>query len=94
MMKEKEGILVMDILELRCIAECVAVKKKTSTKMFSKVKVGDEVVFSVPVKAVGGNRGNTYAVGTRCVSKRIVEVKGLTFNEIGRVLDCFEFVQK
>lgn len=79
------------MLTMKCAAKCVAIKRKTSTKMFSKVKVGDIVEFSVPIEAVGGNRGNTYAVNIRCVCKRTGEEKFLTFNGTGRVLNCFDF---
>lgn len=62
--------------------------------MFSDVKVGDTVMFSVPISSVGSNRGRSYAVGIKCVNVRTKDVTTLTFNEIGRILDFFEFEQK
>ena len=81
-------------MTMTCVAECTAINKKTRAKMFSDVKVGDTVMFSVPISSVGGNRGRSYAVGIKCVNVRTREFTSLTFNEIGRILGCFEFEQK
>lgn len=81
-------------MTMTCVAECTAINKKTRAKMFSDVKVGDAVMFSVPISSVGSNRGRSYAVGIKCVNVRTKDVTTLTFNEIGRILDCFEFEQK
>ena len=51
-------------------------------------------MFAVPISSVGSNRGRSYAVGIKCVNVRTKDVTTLTFNEIGRILDCFEFEQK
>ena len=50
-------------MTMTCVAECTAINKKTRAKMFSDVKVGDTVMFSVPISSVGCNRGRSYAVG-------------------------------
>lgn len=79
---------------MSCVAECVAINKKTKARVFANIKVGSLVKFSVPIEAVGYNRGRTYAVAIECMNVATGECTTFTFNEIERVLKCFEFEQK
>ncbi len=78
-------------MKLKCSAKCVAIKKATKTKMFSNVQVGDVINFSTRLKRAGISRGRTYATYITCENCRTGEVNKLTFNQIDRVLDNFEF---
>lgn len=81
-------------MEMICKAKCIAINKKTKAKMFQNVEVGDIVIFSVPIKAVGRSRGRSYAVEIRCVNVTKNEDTCLTFNELSRILRYFEFEQE
>lgn len=78
-------------MELKCSARCVTIKKATKTKMFSNVQVGDVINFSVRLKRAGISRGRTYATYITCENCRTEEETELTFNQIDRVLDNFDF---
>lgn len=76
---------------LTCNAECTKIKKKSSSPAFKDLEIGDVINFSVPIEPVGSNRGRTYAVYIRCFNTKTREVGELSFNQIGRILKCFEF---
>ena len=70
----------------------MAIKKPTKTQMFQNICIGDIIDFSVRLGAVGSSRGRSYAVCITCENQRTGEVnKNLSFNQIDRVLDNFEF---
>ena len=75
---------------LKCNAECVEVKKKSSSPAFINLQVGDVISFSVEIKAVGRNKG-TYATYIRCYNCKTKRTSDLSFNQIERVLNNFEF---
>lgn len=82
-------------MKMICIAECTAIKKKTKARMFVNVEVGDTLTFATSLEAVGSNsKGGSYAVTIKCVNTRTQETVWFTFNELARILNCFEFEQK
>ena len=79
-------------MRLKCRAKCMAIKKPTKTNMFLNICFGDILEFSVKLGRVGSSRGMSYAVCITCQNQRTGEVnKNLSFNQIDRVLDNFEF---
>jgi hypothetical protein len=64
--------------------------KPTKDQLFRNVAVGDQLVFRVPIKKAGSNRGRTYAT--------YITVRNLTthaqaiysFNQISHIFDLVE----
>lgn len=77
-------------MTMSCLAKVKGINYKTTAKMFKNLKVGDLVKFSCKVEAVGGNRG-TYATNIRIENMTTEEVAFKTFNEVGRIMDYFEW---
>ena len=80
-------------MTLKCKAKCTEIHKKSQSPAFKDLSVGDSVEFSVEIKAVGGNRGS-YAVYIRCFNPKTNQESKLSFNQIGRTLECFEFEEE
>lgn len=64
--------------------------KKTKAQMFKNLKINDEILITVPVKAVGGGSHGTYAVALTITNLNTNEKAYKTFNEIRNILICFE----
>lgn len=78
-------------MKMKCEALIKAIKKKTSAKGFKDFQVGDLVEFSTEISACGGNRGRTYAVDI-CIHNKTKDIKiWKTFNQVGMMVDCFEW---
>jgi len=73
------------------LLEVTKIVKKTTSKFFSNLKVGDVIHLSIPVKALGSSRGRSYAGYIKVVNVETLEECKKSFNELGRLLDCFEF---
>lgn len=69
------------------------VLKKTSSCFFSTLKEGSKIEMSIPIKAVGSNRGKTYSPTIKIANLDTGKIVGKSFNEISRLLECFEFKQ-
>lgn len=78
---------------LNCIGRCTKVNKKSQSPAFKGLAVGDVIEFSTEIKSVGRNRG-TYATYIKCYNLVSKEVSELSFNQMGRVLNNFEFEQE
>lgn len=75
---------------LKCKATCKRVLKKSLSPAFKDLKYGDVIKFSVEIKAAGRNKG-TYATYINCFNPQTKKESSLSFNQIERTLDCFEF---
>ena len=73
-------------MTLKTIAKCTKVLKKSQSPAF-----GDSILFSCDIKPSGRWNGNTYATYIHCENMRTGEKSYLSFNQIQRVLDNFEF---
>jgi hypothetical protein len=78
---------------LSCIGRCTKVNKKSQSPAFKGLMIGDIIKFSTVIEAVGRNKG-TYATYIRCFNPASNEVSELSFNQIERVLNNFEFEQE
>lgn len=78
---------------LSCIGRCNKVNKKSQSPAFKGLTVGEVIEFSTEIRAVGRNK-STYATYIKCFNPVSREVSELSFNQIGRVLDNFEFEQE
>ena len=78
-------------MKLKCSAICTKVNKKSSSPAFMNLAVNDRIDFSIDIEAVGVGRGGSHAAYIRCVNPQTNLVSKLSFNQIGRVLDNFEF---
>lgn len=77
-------------MTLQTIAKCVKINKKSSSPAFKNMEVGDKILFSCPIEAAGYRRG-TYSTYILCRNERTGEESNLSFNQIPRVLQNFEF---
>lgn len=75
---------------LKTTATCIEIHKKSQSPAFKDLKKGDTIEFSVEIKRAGRNRG-TYATYIRCFNPKTEQVSNLSFNQIARTLECFEF---
>lgn len=75
---------------LKCKATCIKVLKKSQSPAFKNLRYGDVIEFSCEIKAAGRNRG-THATYIKCFNPQSREESRLSFNQIIRTLDCFEF---
>lgn len=73
-------------MTLRCKAECTNVHKKSKSPALEGLQVGDIIDFSIEIEAVKGC--SSYIT---CHNLRTGIVSGLSFNQIIRTLDLFEF---
>lgn len=80
-------------MTLSCVGRCVKINKRSQSPAFKGLTVGDVIEFSTEIKAVGRNKG-TYATYIRCFNPASKEISELSFNQIGRVLNNFEFEQE
>lgn len=80
-------------MRLSCIGKCTKINGKSQSPAFKNLEVGDVIDFSTEIKAVGRNRG-TYATYIHCFNPKTTESSNLSYNQIGRVLDNFEFKQQ
>jgi hypothetical protein len=78
---------------LKCIGKCSKINKKSQSPAFKNLAVGDVIEFSTVIQAVGRNK-STYATYIRCFNLKTKESSELSFNQIGRVLNNFEFEQE
>lgn len=77
-------------MTLKTTATCKAIHKKSQSPAFKDLEIGDQIEFSIEIKAVGRNRGS-HAAYINCFNPKTQNESKLSFNQIGRTLDCFEF---
>jgi hypothetical protein len=77
---------------LRCIGRCTNVNKKSQSPAFMGLVVGDIIEFSTEIRSAGRNY-TTYATYIKCFNPKTNGTSELSFNQIGRVLNNFEFEQ-
>ena len=80
----------MDIFMKSEILTVYKINKKTQAKMFRDLKIGDQILLSVPVKRAGRNRG-TYSTDIKIENLNTGECTYKTFNTICSILNNFEF---
>lgn len=78
---------------LKCTGICTKVNKKSQSPAFKDLNIGDRVEFSTAIKPVGRNK-STYATYINCLNTNTGKSSELSFNQIGRVLNNFEFEQE
>lgn len=77
-------------MTLKTTAICKKINKKSQSPAFKDLEVGEQIEFTIEIKAVGRNRGS-HAAYTNCFNPKTRNESKLSFNQIGRTLDCFEF---
>lgn len=80
-------------MTLKTIAKCAKIHKKSQSPAFKDLQIGDLIEFSIEIKAVGRNRGS-HAAYIKCLNPKTQNESKLSFNQIGKTLDCFEFEEK
>lgn len=67
-----------------------SVLHKTTAKMFSGVKEGDNIKFSLDIMEAGRHSGE-YATYVKCVNLRTMEVVYKSVRQLRTLFYCFEF---
>jgi len=67
--------------------------KKTKTKMFCNLKVNDLIDMRVDLNATGYGRNGIYAKYITCKNLETNETVELSFNQLPKVLMCFDIKQ-
>ncbi len=65
--------------------------KKSSAKMFSDLKVGDTIKFSVNLERAGGNNRGTYATYIKAEHLESGNTNHSSFNQMPSIISRFEF---
>ena len=81
-------------MTLKTIAICTEIHKKSQSPAFKDLKNGDVIEFSVEIKPVGRSSRGTHAAYIRCFNPQTDQISNLSFNQIARTLECFEFKEK
>lgn len=76
---------------LEKICKVTAIHKNSTSEAFKNLSVGDWVHFSIPMDAVGRSCRGTYASYIRCRNLRTGAESYLSFNQIGKILNKFEW---
>lgn len=83
-------MIAVEVMLKSKVLKVVGFNRRTRAKMFENLRIGDLLLLSIPVKAVGrGSRGNSYAP---CITvKNLItdEEVYITFNYLPRLLNCF-----
>lgn len=77
-------------MTLKTTGTCTKIHKKSQSPAFKDLQIGDQIEFSIEIKAVGRNRGS-HAEYIICLNPKTQNESKLSFNQIGKTLDCFEF---
>lgn len=80
-------------MEMICIAKCTAIHKKSKAQGFKTLEVGDIVYFSADLVSFGRSRNGTYATYVCIENERTSEIAYKSFNELGHLLNNYEFKQ-
>lgn len=80
-------------MTLKTIVTCTEIHKKSQSPAFKDLKNGDVIEFSVEIKPVGRSSRGTHATYIRCFNPQTDQVSNLSFNQIARTLECFEFME-
>ena len=80
-------------MTLKTTGTCTKIHKKSQSLAFKDLQVGDQIEFSIEIKAVGRSRGS-YAAYINCLNPKTKNESKLSFNQIGKTLDCFEFEER
>ena len=78
-------------MTLKTTCKVTAIHKNSSSPAFKNLKVGDLIYFSIPVAPAGTGGRGTYASYIQCENLKTNEISKLSFNQISRVLDNFEW---
>ncbi len=80
-------------MKLKCRATCVKVHKKSQSPAFKDLRYGDVIEFSVEIERAGNASRGTKATFIRCFNPQTNHESNLSFNQIMRVLNNFDFVE-
>ena len=80
-------------MKLKCEGVCTKVLKKSTSPAFKGLQVGDTINFSTEIQRAGRNK-STYATYILCENPKTQEKSVLSFNQISKVLNNFEFEEK
>lgn len=80
-------------MTLKTKAICEKVLKKSTSPAFNNLQVGDIIYFSIPMESVGRNGSVCHAAYINCKNMRTEAESNLSFNQIGKILECGEFLE-
>lgn len=68
-----------------------AVHRKSSSDAFKDLNVGDLVNFSIPLSPVGRGGSGSYAAYVSCTNLQTGKESKLSFNQISKTLELFDW---
>lgn len=80
-------------MTLKTKAICTKVLKKSNSPAFQNLQENDVIQFSIPIEAVGRNGCVPHAAYISCKNLRTGSESSLSFNQIGKILECGEFLE-
>lgn len=84
-------------MKLKCEGVCTKVLNKSTSPAFKGLQVGDTINFSVEIQRAGrrnDRRSGSYATYILCENPKTKETSILSFNQLARVMNNFEFEEK
>ena len=81
-------------MTLKTTATCTEIHKKSQSPAFKDLKKGNVIEFSVEIKSAGRSSRGTHATYISCYNPQTGQVSNLSFNQIARTLECFEFEEE
>ncbi len=69
--------------------------KKTTAKMFTDLKIGNKIMFSIPITIAGpghNTRGGIYASYITVTNLDTKDTRQISFNQIGHILNYFKLI--
>lgn len=70
------------------------IRKKTTARLFTDLKVGDNFRFTVQLKNTTGASSGLYALSVRVSNLTTGDSKVFSQNEVLKYLDCFGYQEK
>lgn len=80
-------------MTLKCTGKCIEIYKKSSSPAFKDLQIDDIIEFSIYIERVGTGRSGSHAAYIRCSNPKTSLQSKLSFNQIGKVLENFKFIQ-
>lgn len=80
----------MKLIAKTPLIQIIDFKKQTRDSFLQQCKIGDWLRFEVPIKAVGSNRGRTYATNVTCYNINEQIKKEYSMNMVKNIFNVLE----
>lgn len=79
------------MVKLKCVVKITKILKKSCANMFSDVKEGDKILFSIDLTRAGRCRNGTRPAKVTCCNLTSGQEVVKTLNELDPILKSFEY---